>query len=135
MPDRPFLQAWYNQSIKEGEILDPLLKPALTRLRDAVNGNWDFRETFYRFCIIAIIQAHPQALVDHYMTRKQAPGEAPNAFIMAMATVSQAIEQELGEEKKVLEIAIKNLIEEQLRSHLQEAMEEGKVKNFQVALC
>ena len=107
------------------------LKQALDSLKDAVNGNWDFRETYYAFCVVASVQAHPQALVDQYMARKQAPGEKPNSFLMAMEIASQPIEYELGGEQKALEIAVKNLAEEQLRSHLTKALKEGKVDSFQ----
>ena len=99
-------------------------------LQVAYTGNWDFRETFYNFCMQVNIRSSPKSLIEAYKTRKQGQDETGVSYLMSMENRSGPIIDALGGEKVAIEIAIDGLALRQLQVHLTELLNSGIISTF-----
>ena len=99
-------------------------------LQVAHAGNWDFRETFYTFCMQVNIRSDPKSLIEAYKLHKQSHDETAISYLMSMEHKSGPIIDTLGGEKAALEIAIDGLSSRQLQLHLIKLLKAGTVTTF-----
>ena len=129
--DKAFIFQWKNTLQKSKDKHNSSwVDKIIDILQVAYTGNWDFRETFYNFCMQVNIRSSPKSLIEAYKTRKQGQDETGVSYLMSMENRSGPIIDALGGEKVAIEIAIDGLALRQLQVHLTELLNSGIISTF-----